>query len=380
MSFPTIDTLQDLHGARVLVRAGLNVPVENGVVRNAFRIRKAAETINLLREKGARVIIVAHIGRDPKETLLPVAEAMKEHVSGLTFCDAVVGEKVAQCIEALNEGDAVLLENLRREAGEKKNDPAFASVLASYADIYVNDAFAVAHRAHASTVGVAALAPHFAGLLFAREVEALSRSLEPEYPSLLLLGGAKFATKEALLKIAVTRYNKVFVGGALANDFFKMQGYEVGASLVSDNIDAVADIFASGSILLPVDVLVTGPSGTAVKRVGEVAADETIVDCGPETVTMLGGKLNESKFVLWNGPLGNYEKGFSEHTEEVARLIADTSIHSIVGGGDTVASIEGLGLTDKFSFLSTGGGAMLDFIVDGKLPAIDALMLLQPVT
>ncbi len=372
--FRTLRDLPDLKGKRVLVRVEFNVPVKDGVAGDKFRIESAVPTITHLMERGARVVLIAHLGRDPSESLAPVFAVLKELIPSAQFCDDLVGDTARAAVEQLPSGGVLLLENLRRDAGEKDNDGAFADKLAGLADYFVNDAFGVTHRPAASVVGVPARLPSVAGLLLEREITELTRALSPESPSLLILGGAKFETKEPLLGAALNRYDEVFVGGALANDFFKVQGHEVGHSMLSERPEAVAPFLASGKVVLPVDVTVTGPQGVFVKKPNEVSAEDTIVDCGPETITELGMRMRRAKFVLWNGPLGSYEKGFATQTESVAQLLADSDAHSVVGGGDTVASIRALGLSEKYGFLSTGGGAMLDFLVDGKLPGIDALV------
>jgi phosphoglycerate kinase len=239
----------------------------------------------------------------------------------------------------------------------------------------VNDAFGATHRAHASIVGVPARIPGFAGLLLDKEITELSSGLTPETPSLFVLGGAKFATKEPLLEAALPRYERIFIGGALANDFLKAEGFNVGASLVSDQGDEKAkELIASGKLILPVDVTVETPTGVTTKPADQVQNEDKIVDVGPETVTELGTYIAHARTVLWNGPLGLFEGGYVQSTLDVAQLIAAADTHSIVGGGDTVAAIRELGLADRFGFLSTGGGAMLDFLVDGQLPGVDALI------
>lgn len=361
-----------LTGKRILVRAELNVPIKDGTVENRYRLNAALETLSYLHEHGARTLVIAHLGRDPRESLEPVARALQETLP-LRFLRSFEGPEIDVALENMEEGDTVLFENLRANPGEEANDPAFARLLASLGDIYVNDAFAASHRTHTSIVGVPALMPSFAGVSFDREVKELSRALEPRSPSLIILGGAKFETKLPLLRAALYRYDMVFVGGAIAHDIFRAKGYEIGSSLQSKDTEGIEEIMQSNKVLLPIDVSVTGPSGTRVCLPEEVRAEETIVDAGPETITMLGSRILDAALVIWNGPLGNYEKGFSAQTESVAELVADSAALSFVGGGDTVASIERLGLGEAFTFVSTAGGAMLDFLVDGKLPGIEAL-------
>lgn len=373
--YRTLDDLPDVRGKRVLVRSELNVPIENGVATDRFRVEMALPTIQELSERGAKVLVIAHIGRDPSATLRPAYDALATLMPEARFVDDLIGEKARQAIDELPEGGILVLENLRQHEGEKKNNPDFAAALASLADYYVNDAFGATHRAHASITGVPALLPGFAGRLLHREITELSKGLRPETPSLFILGGAKFETKEPLLEAALARYDHIFIGGALANDFLKAEGFAVGTSLVSDgSVGKAQELIASGKLILPVDVTVEGPQGVHIKPASAVAADEKIVDIGPESVTELGTYITHAKTILWNGPVGLFEGGYTESTRDIAQLVAHTQAHTIVGGGDTVAAIRDLELEDAFGFLSTGGGAMLDYLVDGNLPGVDALV------
>jgi phosphoglycerate kinase len=352
----------------------MNVPVENGTVADRYRIEQALPTLKELSSRGAKVIVMAHIGRDPSETLTPVADVLKELLPSTRFVADLVGDKAKEAIEELPNGGVLLLENVRSHEGETKNDEPFVEALASLAEYYVDDAFGATHRTHASIVGVPEKIPGYAGLLLERELEEMQGGLTPLTPSLFILGGAKFETKEPLLEASIARYDTIFIGGALANDFLKAEGFSVGKSLVSEHgAEKVAELIASGKILLPVDVTVDGPDGVLTKSAEHVGPDDVIVDVGPESITELGVRIAHAKSILWNGPLGLYEKGFVESTKSTALLVADVSGHSIVGGGDTVAAIRELGLAEKFNFLSTGGGAMLDYLVEGNLPGVEAL-------
>jgi phosphoglycerate kinase len=366
--------MPDVRGKRVLVRSELNAPVHEGKVTDRYRVEKAVPTIEWLAGRGAKVIVMAHLGRDPMDTLAPVYQVLRELVPAATFISDVTGSKAQAAVDALPEGGVLLLENVRSDEGEKANTEEFAKQLAAHADYYVDDAFGATHRSHASIVGVPVLVPGYAGLLLERELAELSKGLNPKAPSVFILGGAKFATKEPLLEAALPRYDTIFIGGALANDFLKAEGLNVGASLVSEGSEGVEELLASGKIMLPVDVVVEGPDGVATKLAEHVGPKEMIVDVGPETITELGVRIEHAATILWNGPLGLFEEGYIKSTESLAQLVADASAHSIVGGGDTVAAIRELQLEDKFGFLSTGGGAMLDFLVDGKLPGVDALL------
>ena len=374
----TVRDIPHLENVPVLVRAALNVPVADGKVTNTFRLRSALATIEFLQKKHARVILAGHIGDQGTESLRPVYEALKAFIPGILFCEQAVGASARKAARELVPGEVLLLENLRRHAGEKENDPAFAAELASLADVFVQDSFDACHRKHASIVGVPELLPSYAGLQVEREVAELSKGLTPKHPSLAIIGGAKFSTKESLLAVLLDAYDHVFVGGALANDFMQALGQPVGASLVSGADHAtISKLLGNKKLRLPVDYVVA-PKGSErteghLSGVTIVAPGEAILDNGPKTIEMLGKLVAEARTILWNGPLGNYEKGFTDGTEALARAIADSGAHSIVGGGDTIGAIEKLGLDDRFSFISTGGGAMLDFLADGSLPGIDAL-------
>ena len=339
-----------------------------------YRVEKAAPTLKWLSGHGASVIVTAHLGRNPEDSLAPVLEELQKIIPETKFVNDVVGSEAKKAVDSLKDGEVLLLENVRSNEGEKKNDPDFAKALASLADIYVDDAFGATHRSHASMVGVPEHIPGYAGLLVEREVEELSKGLDPVSPALFILGGAKFETKEPLLEAILSWYDTIFIGGALANDFLKAEGFGVGQSLVSDGAESAKILMESGKILLPVDVVVESKGEVHIKRVDSVQKDDKIVDIGPETVTELGMKIAHAKSILWNGPLGYYEGGYMKSTEEVAQLVADVEGYSIIGGGDTVAAIRELDLEAHVNFVSTGGGAMLEYLTKGELPAIDALI------
>lgn len=374
----TVRDIRILENIPVLVRAALNVPVQNGEVAGSFRLRQALPTIEYLRARHARVVLVGHLGDQGTETLEPVYRAMREMVPGIAFCPVVTGPRVRDMVRALPPGGVLMLENLRRDPGEKRNAKEFAAALAELADVFVQDSFDVCHRAHASVVGVPELLPSYAGLLVEKEVRELSIALNPKKPSLAIVGGAKFATKEPVLKRLLKAYDRVFVGGALANDFMQASGRPVGRSLVSgaDKTELKA-LLGNRKLSLPLDYVVA-PAGKTrasgrLAEIQDVAADEAVLDNGPKTVAMLAERIESAKTILWNGPLGNYENGFTEGTEALAQVVARSNAHAIVGGGDTVAAIEKLGIAHRFSFISTGGGAMLDFLAKGTLPGISAL-------
>jgi phosphoglycerate kinase len=367
-----IQESKDLKGKKVLLRSTLNVPIKNEKIINDFRLRASLKTINFLRDSGAKVILIGHIGRGP-ESLLPVFEYFKTQIPTISFTQEVLGEKTNSAIEQMNDGDIVMLENLRVDDREVVNDDSFAKELAGLADFYVNDAFSVSHREHASVVGVPKYLESFIGILFQEEMDELSEAINPPAGSLCILGGAKFNTKEPIIKKMISKYDKIFVFGALANDLFKARGFNIGVSLSSDVGIDVKELVQNEKIIIPSDVTVENKEGIFVKKPNEVLAGDNIVDAGPETIEGLSKIINDAKFILWNGPLGEYERGFGKHTELVAQVIANSPAKTLIGGGDTIASTEHLGLDDKFSFISTAGGAMLKFLLDGTLVGIEVL-------
>ena len=321
----------DLKGKKVLVRVDWSVPIEDGKVVDDFRIKKSLPTLEYLKGAGAKVVIATHLEPEDTDTKLLQTYVPK-------------GMK--------------LLENLRTNPGEESNSKEFAEKLASKINIYVNEAFSVSHRRHASIVGVPLYLPSYIGLQFALEIKELSKAFYPKKPFLLILGGAKFDTKLPLLKKFIHIADYIFVGGALANNFFKEQGVDIGHSLASEGNFGLKELLNTGKIILPEDTIIK---------------DGKILDAGPRTMENLKSIISASKLVLWNGPLGGYENGYKVATLALAKIISESSCESIIGGGDTIASIKELDLFDKFSFVSTGGGAMLDFLATGTLPGIEAL-------
>lgn len=371
-SLPSVQSAGNLRGKRVFLRAGVNMPVKNGKVTNDFRLLSMLPTVKFLRESGARTIVTGHIGREPELSLRPVCEELNKHVPAM-FVSDTVGESAKQAVGKLSDGEILMLENLRSHPGELGNTDAFARALAALGDVYVNDAFEVCHREHASIVGVPKHLPHFAGLQLLREVEALTNALLPVKPSLFVLGGAKFETKKPLIEKFLSIYDTLFIGGAIANDFFSAMGYSVGISATSKDARGLTDILGSPNILLPIDVVVSKGKKSRITTVDKVSDDEYISDIGPETLNLLRERVASAKYILWNGPLGDMDIGYVSGTEALAEAIASADAESIVGGGDTVASIARLNLSDRLSFLSTGGGSMLQFLADETLPGIRAL-------
>lgn len=363
---------EQLAGRRVLLRLGLDVPLSGGVVRGDFRIKRLLPTVRRLLEARAEVLILSHLGRQG-ESLKPVAGHL-ENFFPVHF---------AETIEAMPasgnwpQGAAVLLENLRRDPGEESNAPDFAEKLARQGDLYVNEAFSAAHRPHASIVGLPALLPGYAGQEFAEEINQLSQLFRPAPPLVVIIGGAKIGTKLPLVRKFLGLAEKIFIGGALAHSFFKFLGYEIGRSLWDHDIRDLGDLVRDSRIVLPLEVLVKGGASVARAAPDAVPPDAVIVDAGPAALGQLAELIDRAGTILWNGPLGNYEEGFTAGTHDLARLIAHRAsvkrAHTVIGGGDTIAAIENLHLLDRFGFVSTGGGAMLEYLSQGTLPGIEAL-------
>ena len=389
MAKRSLDDL-DVAGRRVLVRADLNVPISDGAVGDDTRVRAALPTLRALMERGARVIVVSHLGRpkggpSPELSLAPVAARLGELLGQpVRLADAVVGPSVAAAVGALAPGEALLLENVRFEPGEEANDPALARALASLADVYVNDAFGTAHRAHASTVGIAAHLPACAGYLLRRETETLSALLEnPARPFVGVLGGAKVSDKLAVAGSLLERLDALLLGGGMANTFLLAAGHAVGASLCEPDLaDEAAAILAKGRalgvpILLPVDVVVASSVAAETGQVVPVAAvpnDAMILDIGPATVAAFAERIAGAGTVFWNGPMGVAERpAFARGTLGVARAVAACDGFTVVGGGDSIAALAATGLADAVGFVSTGGGASLELLEGRSLPGIAAL-------
>ncbi len=375
-----IDELKeaDLEGKRVLLRLDLNVPInEHGEITDAFRLEKAISAVDFLREKRAKTIIIAHLENKDggNDSLVPIWHHLNGYFK-VDFCPTYFTPEAVDKLLKLEEKGVLLFENVRINPGEKTNDEDFAKKLSQMADIYVNDAFSVSHRKHASLVGVPKFLPHYGGLVLKQEIENISKAFNPAQPFVFILGGAKFSTKLPLIHKYLKTADTVFVGGALANDVFKTKGLEVGVSLVSSDPVDLSAVVADPKMKTFVDVTVVEGEDVSFKKIDEVTKSECIMDAGPETIEELKKIISGAKTIVWNGPLGNYEKGFSDKTEQLAEIIAEETVKgaiSIIGGGDTVASIQKLNLEHKFTFVSTGGGAMLDYLVNETLPAIDAL-------
>ena len=365
---------EEFHGKRVLVRLDLNIPIgDDGHVHDedADRVRKSLPTLEFLKNAGAKIIIISHIGRDPKESLKPVVRYMEQHMT-IGFDPEIISGRVTDLVNHMAGGHMILLENLRSNPGEEANDSGFAKELASYADIYVNDAFAVSHRAHASVVGIPKLLPSYAGFQLEQEISHLSKAFNPESPSILVLGGAKFETKLPVIQKFLNIVDTIVIGGALANNFYKEMGHEVGLSLIDTTAD-IKNLVGNQKILVPETVIVENANGQEQKNISAIASGDKIVDSAPAGLEAFAETFANAKFVLWNGPMGNYENGFTAGSEKIVTMISGSEAESIVGGGDSVALVEKLKLEKDFGFLSTGGGAMLEYLANGSLPGIDAL-------
>ena len=363
---------KDISERVFLVRIDTNVSVENGEVTNDFRLRSVKDSLNFLLDRKAKVLLIGHREPSPEASLEAIADYYKKFFP-TKFFPSCEPEKVRNQIDFLKGGEMLVLENLRSLSHEKENSKSFARALSSLADFYINDAFSVSHREHASIVGVPRFLPSFSGFRFEREVKELSFAFLPEQPFVFILGGLKFKTKAPLIEKFLKKADLVFVGGALANSFFKERGWEIGVSAFDDSVDLSA-VIDEENLLLPEDVTVETEAGESKTVDSEkVSQKDNVVDLGPRSLEKLKEKISSAKLVVWNGPMGNIEKGFTEYTHSLASQIAESDCYSIVGGGDTVSSISGLNLESDLSFISTGGGAMLDFLVNESLPGIEAL-------
>jgi phosphoglycerate kinase len=394
MTFKTLDNL-DVSGKRVLLRADLNVPVRDGRISDLTRIERLCPTIRELSQKGAKVIVCSHFDRPkgkrvPEMSLAPVAAALGEVLGRkVRFAEDCIGVPAEQAIDALQPGDIAVLENTRYHAAEEKNDPAFAAALAKLCDLFVNDAFSAAHRAHASTEGVAHLRPSYAGRLMQAELEALGGALlTPKRPVMAIVGGAKVSTKLDLLGNLVGRVQMLVIGGAMANTFLAAQGVGVGKSLQEAEMHATAlEILAKAKaagceILLPVDAVVATEfkpnPPTQTVPVTAVPADAMILDVGPASVAALVARLAAVKTLVWNGPLGAFETPpFDAATVALAHAVAEattkSALVSVAGGGDTVSALRHAGVTERMSYVSTAGGAFLEWMEGKTLPGVAAL-------
>ncbi|MEA3533640.1 phosphoglycerate kinase [Rhizobium sp. CC-YZS058] len=395
MTFKTLDDLTDIAGKRVLVRVDLNVPTKDGKVTDATRIERVVPTIRELSEKGAKVILLAHFGRPKGEpvadmSLKPIAAAVEDILDQrVHFAPEATGDKAASAIAALQNGEILLLENTRFYKGEEKNDPAFTQALAANGDIFVNDAFSAAHRAHSSTEGLAHHLPAYAGRTMQAELEALEKGLgNPKRPVVAIVGGAKVSTKIDLLKNLVKKVDALVIGGGMANTFLAAQGIDVGKSLCEHDLaetarEIDAEAKASGcTIVLPVDGVVAREfKAGAENEVVEIAAipsDAMVLDVGPKSIAAVNEWVSKAETLVWNGPLGAFEIApFDKATVAVAKHAAartkSGALTSVAGGGDTVSAMNHAGVADDLTYVSTAGGAFLEWMEGKPLPGVDIL-------
>ena len=392
-AFRTLDRV-DVKGKRILMRVDLNVPVENGVVTDSTRIERVAPAITEITDKGAKVILLSHFGRpkgrDPTQSLKPVAAEVARIIKRpVKFADDCIGEPAEQAVAAMKPGEILCLENTRFHAGEEKNDPVFVAELAKLGDMWVNDAFSAAHRAHASTEGLGHKLPAYAGRTMQAEFEALAKALEnPQRPLVAIVGGAKISTKLDLLGNLLDKVNALIIGGAMANTFLLAQGKNVGKSLVETDLVSTAreimDKAKAGKreIILPVDVVVAekfeAHASSRVVDAGKVGVTDMILDIGPRSIEQVISVLARAKTLVWNGPFGAFEmepfdNGTAEVAEAVAELTAAGKLVSVAGGGDTVAALNVAGVADRLTYVSAAGGAFLEWLEGKRLPGVEVL-------
>ncbi|MFZ2100253.1 MAG: phosphoglycerate kinase [Oricola sp.] len=396
MTFKTLDDLPaDIAGKRVLVRVDLNVPMADGQVTDRTRIERIVPTIAELSKKGAKVVLLAHFGRPKGKvvddmSLRPVTGALSEELGRpVAFATDCTGDVAKQAVDAMASGDVLLLENTRFHAGEEKNDPDLAKAMAANGDIYVNDAFSAAHRAHSSTEGLARLLPAYAGRTMQAELEALEKGLgKPVKPVVAIVGGAKVSTKIDLLQNLVKRVDALVIGGGMANTFLAARGVDVGKSLCEHDLADTANAImmeadkAGCAIVLPVDAVVArefkAGADNEIVDVADVPADAMILDVGPASVALVNDWIDKAATLVWNGPLGAFEiapfdKATVSAAQHAAAQTAAGTLVSVAGGGDTVAALNHAGVAEKFTYVSTAGGAFLEWMEGKELPGVTAL-------
>ncbi|WP_150285040.1 phosphoglycerate kinase [Rummeliibacillus sp. TYF-LIM-RU47] len=381
----------EVQGKRVFVRVDFNVPMEDGKITDETRIKAALPTIQALVEKGAKVILASHLGRPKGEVkdefrLTAVGERLSELLGkNVQKLDESIGETVEKAVEAMQDGDVILLENVRFHKGEEKNDPALAESFAKLADVYVNDAFGAAHRAHASTEGIAKYLPAVSGLLMEKELDVLGKALSnPERPFTAIIGGAKVKDKIGVIENLLEKVNHLIIGGGLSYTFIKAQGYEIGTSLLEEDKIELAKSFIEKAaekgvkLHMPVDAVVANEfskdAETKVVDIDQIPSDWMGLDIGPKTVEEYADVIKNSKLIMWNGPMGVFEMDkFANGTKGVAKAMAETNGYTIIGGGDSAAAVEKFHVADQMDHISTGGGASLEFMEGKELPGVVAL-------
>lgn len=366
----TITDLSTLKGKKVILRLDLNLPYDNGQITDRARLDEVIPFIKQLSFAGAKIIILSHFG-EKGESIKPVADLVIKSLSGIKFVAGTDIENIKKEIENTALGDGVIIENTRMFVGEKDNTPSCAREFASLGDIFINDAFSVSHRAHASLVGIPNYLLSYFGPTFIKELTNLSSASHPEKPALLIIGGAKISTKLSLIKNYLDQGVKVFVGGAMVHNIFKQRGLEIGNSFYDPNYNVPESIYNHPLLITPIDfILLDGKEF----KIDQIPANGVIVDCGKETLKKLDEEINKSKTIIVNGPLGLYEKGFYYGTEYMLTSVANAiGAKTYIGGGDTVLVAEKVHILNKIGFVSLGGGAMLDFLANGTLPGIDAV-------
>jgi phosphoglycerate kinase len=367
----SVTKLTGIKGKNIILRADFNVPIDKktGKIIDTYRIDTTLPTIDHLLKKGANIIVLAHSGDDGKQSLVQIARYLNTKKYKGYFETSTNPEIIRESCDRLCNGEILLIENVRRFEGEKENDKKFSTFLASLGYAYVNDAFSVSHRKHASIVGIPKLLPSFAGIQMEQEIKMLQKALKPKHPFLFILGGAKFDTKLPLLKKFLELADAVFVGGALANTLLKERGYPIGKSLNEDDVKGLKTLVKNPKLLLPMDVVVMRKKKLETIAIEEVEKMDIIVDVGTESLTRIKPLIEKAKLIVFNGPIGKIDDG----TKDLLKLLSKTKSEVIIGGGDTDEIIDEMKMRGKFSFVSTGGGATLDYLADGKLPGIDVL-------
>jgi len=387
MIMKSIRTIKKIAGKKVLLRADFNVPIDKDKILDDFKIVASLPTIRFLVRYKCKIIIISHLGRPggkglKKYSLKPIVRRLSSFLdSQVGFVDDCVGFKPGNKISKMKAGEVLILENLRFDKGEEKNDKKFAKQLASYADVYVNNAFANSHRNHASMVAVKNFLPFYAGFLLEKEIENLNKAMHPRKPLVIILGGVKVATKIPLIKKFYNKASKILVGGVLANNFLAAHKLEIGRSLADKKSIALAKRFKSKNILLPIDVVVSekkyGGSKATAKSVNKVKNQDKILDIGPETIKLYSRFIKKAQTIVWNGPMGMFENEHFKHgTLSIARVVASRSTgkaFGVVGGGETVEALKMTKMLDHVDWVSTGGGAMLAYLGKEKMPGLEKI-------